>query len=212
MSPVRLGERERGGGESAGEVVEVAAVVVEPVADLVGGQGGEQQVGAQVGLGCAGLAEQIAAVLAPETVRAAAEPCPWGGGFRQQYQFELTVEEHEIAGDERAQPPGGVGARPERWRPGQDLLLQLALPLVEQCDGQAAFVAEPPVEGSFAHPGGRGDVVHRHADDTTIGEQLFGGGQHPQPVMGGIGTLVYNADAQHRQLDAARLGIRPRHR
>ena len=66
---MRFCERERGGGEFVGDVVEIVVLVVEPVSDLVGGQGGQEQVGAQVGIRCAGLAEQVAVVLAPEAAR-----------------------------------------------------------------------------------------------------------------------------------------------
>jgi len=38
-------------------------------------------------------AEQIAAVLAPEAVRAGAEPCSGGGRLRQQDEVELPLEE-----------------------------------------------------------------------------------------------------------------------
>lgn len=44
-------------GQAAGEVGKVAAFVVEPVPDLFGREAGEEQVGAQIGLGGFGLLE-----------------------------------------------------------------------------------------------------------------------------------------------------------
>lgn len=69
-----------------GQLLGVAVLVVEPVTDLLGGQAGEQQVRAQVGIGSAGLTQQVGAVLAPKVVRAGAQPGPGGGGLGQQHQ------------------------------------------------------------------------------------------------------------------------------
>ncbi len=152
-------EGEGSRGQGAREFGEVALLVVDPVPDLLGGQAGEEQVGAQLGVRGAGLAEQVAAVLAPEGVRAGAQPSSGGGGLRQQHEVELPLEEGQVAGDERGEPRGRFGPGAQRWGPGKYPLLELALALVEQCDREAAFVDEPAVQGALADTCGRGDVI-----------------------------------------------------
>jgi hypothetical protein len=54
------------------EVGQLVFVVVAPVADLFGGERGEQHVGAQVRIRGTGLGEQDSAMQPPEPVRARA--------------------------------------------------------------------------------------------------------------------------------------------
>lgn len=185
------------------EVVEVAVIVAEPVTDLFGGKAGKEQVGAKVWFGRSGFAQQVAAVLTPEGMRAGAEPSSDGGGLRQQHQVELTVQEPQVAGDERGEPVGRVSPGTQRWRAGEDQLLKLPLPLIEQRDRQAALVGEPPVERPLAHSGRGRDIVHGDTVDSSLAEQPLRGGQHPQPVAGGVCALSYHSDIDHRQLDTA---------
>lgn len=177
------------------EVVEVAVIVAEPVTDLFGGKAGKEQVGAKVWFGRSGFAQQVAAVLTPEGMRAGAEPSSDGGGLRQQHQVELTVQEPQVAGDERGEPVGRVSPGTQRWRAGEDQLLKLPLPLIEQRDRQAALVGEPPVERPLAHSGRGRDIVHGDTVDSSLAEQPLRGGQHPQPVAGGVCALSYHSDA-----------------
>jgi len=51
LSRSRFGEGEGSGGQTVGETGEVSMLVVEPVADLFGGEAGKEQVGAQVRFG-----------------------------------------------------------------------------------------------------------------------------------------------------------------
>ena len=129
-------------------------------------------------------------MLTPEGMRAGAEPCSDGGRLRQQHQVELTVQERQVAGDERGEPVGRISAGTQGWWTGEDELLKLPLSLVEQRDRQTALVGEPPIERPLAHPGG-GDVVHRDTGNSTFAEQPLRGGQHPQPVAGGVCALFH---------------------
>ena len=79
---------------------------------------------------------------------------------------------------------------PQRRRPAQHQVLQLALPLVEEGDGQARPVAEAPVDGPLAHARLAGDVVHRHAVDAVLGDQPLGRLEHQLPVTGRVSALA----------------------
>jgi len=87
-------------------------LVVEPVADLVGGEGGEDYVGAPARVVGGAGDEQVGAVLPPECVCAAAEPGA-GAGPRLEEQVEGLVGEDEVAADERGEP----FARPQTTPP-----------------------------------------------------------------------------------------------
>ncbi len=71
---------------------------------------------------------------------------------------------------EGGEPLRGSGTRSQWWVSRDQLLLQVALVLVEQGqrDGRRAGVA--PVERSAPDPGGGGDVVHGHGPRVVGGE------------------------------------------
>jgi len=60
---------------------------------------------------------------------------------------------------------------------------------VEQCDGEAALVAEPPVQRPLSDAGLGGHIVHRHSGHSLRGEQTLRGGEHAQPVAGSVGAF-----------------------
>ena len=160
---LRKGESCRGQG--ARKVGELVPLVVQPVPDLLGSQAGEEQVGAQLGVRGAGLVKQLAAVLAPEGVRAGAQPGPGSGGLREQDEVQLPLQKGQVAGDEGGEPRRRISPGTKRRRPGQDLLLELALPLVQQCNREAARVtlwvlelAQVPRREQFPEVGCAGPV------------------------------------------------------
>jgi len=104
--------------------------VAQPVGDLFGGQACEQQVGAKVWFRGSGPAQEVAAVLAPEGVRASAQPGSGGGGLRQQDQVELGGDQVEVTCDECAEPGCWCGTGSQRRFSGEDALLQLAFAFV----------------------------------------------------------------------------------
>ncbi len=111
----------------------------------------------------------------------------------------MLVEEFGVRADKSLDAYVRWRARPERRRSVEDRRLQLALLLVQQCDREAALVAEPAVEGALADASGGRYVVHRHFGHSALGEQSLGGGQHLQPVPGRVGPFDHHAGAEHGQ-------------
>src|SRR2546423_6717818 len=99
--------------------------------------------------------------------------------------------EHRLT--ERAEPVGGRRAGPERRAAADARLLQRALALVEQREGERAAVAEAPVERALADAGGAGDVVHRDVVDAALREERAGGLEDLAAVAGGVGALPRGA-------------------
>jgi rhodanese-related sulfurtransferase len=93
--------------------------VAEPMDDLFGSEAREKEVGAEVGFRGSGLVQEVAAVLAPEGVRAGAHPGSGGCGLGQQDQVELGGNEVEVVRDEAASRDAGtiiaVDALPEAY-------------------------------------------------------------------------------------------------
>ena len=102
------------------------------MADLFGGHGGEQGIGADPWIRGARRGEQDLAVLAPELVRAGTQPGPWAGGLRHRDEVQVRVDVAEVGLGEGGQPVGGRGARAERRGAGEQHGLQFGLTLIEE--------------------------------------------------------------------------------
>ncbi len=179
-------------------------LVLEPVADLLGGEAGEDQVSAYVRFGAACVTEQVAAVLAPEGVRAGAESGSGGAGLGEQDEIELPDDQVEVGGDKGGETGRGRRAWAEGRRPAEHVLLQLTLAFVEQGNGQAALVSEPPVQRPLADTGLGGDVVHGHPADPPGGKQTLGRSEDTQPVACGVGAFPNHPHPENRQLGPVR--------
>ena len=105
-------------------------------------------------------------------------------------QVGRRLDDVDLGLEEGGDALGRRSAGPQRRRPAQHQVLQLALPLVEEGDGQARPVAEAPVDGPLAHAGLAGDVVHRHAVDAALGDQPLGRLEHQLPVAGRVSALA----------------------
>jgi hypothetical protein len=193
------------GDQRAGQRRRGEALLPEPGPRLLGRQPGQQEVGAQRGVLRAGFPQQQRAVLAPQGVRAGPQPGAGRGGLRHEDEVELPVDQQQVGRDEGLQPLDGRGAGAQRRRAAQHRRLQLALPLVEQGDGQPALVGEPAVQGALADAGSGGDVVHGHAGHPALGEQPLGSCQDAQPVAGGVRPLAQDRLPEHRQLPTRRV-------
>ena len=86
-------------------------------------------------------------------------------------------------------------ARAERRRAAEELLLQLALGLVDQRLGEPGPVAEAVEDRALGHAGRAGDVAHRHRLDAALGEQLPRRLEHAPAVAGGVGALAGRASS-----------------
>ena len=81
-------------------------------------------------------------------------------------------------------------ARPQRRGAAQELLLQLALGLVDQRLREPGPVAEAVEDRALGHTRRAGDVAHRHRLDAALGEQLPRGLEHAPAVAGGVGAFA----------------------
>jgi hypothetical protein len=108
----------------------------------------------------------------------------------RQQQVRLTlVEQREPRAPERAQPLSRGGAGTQRGRTAQQLLLEGAVALPQQREGEPGAVAEAAVHGP--HPDARRacDVLHRDAGRAARGEQLRRGRKDPSAVRRRVGAL-----------------------
>lgn len=64
--------------------------------------------------------------------------------------------------------------RAERRGTPNDRLLKLTLVLVEQGDDEPRPVTETAIESPFTDTRSRGDLVHRHGIDPSLGKQPLG--------------------------------------
>ena len=69
---------------------------------------------------------------------------------------------------------------------------------------EARLVAEAAEQRSLADAGGGGDLLHRHAVGTALGEQPRGGRE--QLLVVAHGVRAQPRDTQHRQIGGLRLG------
>ena len=154
----------------------------------VGGDGREQRVGEEGHpLLRAVPAQEHLDVEAVAGVHAAAVSRPAALGHGEQVRRGL--DDIDLGLEEGREPLGRGGAGPQRRRPAQHQVLELALPFVEEGDRQAGPVAEAAIDGALAHAGLAGDVVHGHAVDPALGEQALGRLEHQLPVARRVGAL-----------------------
>jgi hypothetical protein len=104
---------------------------------------------------------------------------------------DVAVADHEpgpgpAVGD---QPVQRVRAGAERRRPGQHLLLEGLLVVVEQRLEDAGPGAEPAEHGALAQLRPLRQAVHGQPVGPLLGQHPAGRGQQVQPVAGGVGPL-----------------------
>src|ERR1700733_7981260 len=109
-------------------------------------------------------------------------------GGDEQIALDLDVLEHALAEGDEALARRCAGA--ERRGTADEALLQAALALVEQRAHQTAAIAEVAEQRPLADAGSAGDLVHRHALSTALGDERFGGGEDRGAIARSIGPLV----------------------
>ncbi len=77
-------------------------------------------------------------------MRAGVETCSLTGCLAHPNQVEVIGDVAHVVPDEGVQPIRRVSPGSQRWRTGQDALLQVPFPFVQQGGGQAASIAEDP--------------------------------------------------------------------
>jgi hypothetical protein len=121
------------------------------------------------------------------------------------------VLDHPPAEGDRTLHGRSTGA--ERRLAADDLVLELALALVEQGVHQAAAVAEAAEERALADARRGGDRVHRHMLDSPLLDQASRSREDPQAVARRVGALaeLRPCDGQGQRRGAGKLGRRGRH-
>lgn len=187
---LRREDRSRGPAETVAEPLHRHPPLLPEMADETGRERREEHVGGERGVQVgAGLLDEHGDVVSVQRVDGAPVPGAGIAGLGHDVELRVPIDQVEQRREERDQSLLGWRSRTERRGTGEDPRLEVLLLLAEECERERCSIAEPPVDGSLADTGGRGDLVHGDGFEATTPIQALGRAQDPLAVPGGVGAL-----------------------